>query len=197
MEHDWDAAAASFDDEPDHGLRDTQVREAWIRLLQAWLPPAPAAILDAGCGTGSLSVILAEQGYQVTGIDLSPVMLAQAAAKAIAHGCTITFQLMDAAAAQFPPRNFDVLLSRHLLWALPDRADVLLRWTELLKANGRLLLIEGYWHTGAGLHAGQIVELLPASLTRVFVQTLSNQPDLWGSEVADERYLICAKLHSR
>jgi hypothetical protein len=33
-QHYWDAAAASFDNEPDHGLRDPLVREAWTKLLE-------------------------------------------------------------------------------------------------------------------------------------------------------------------
>jgi 2-polyprenyl-3-methyl-5-hydroxy-6-metoxy-1,4-benzoquinol methylase len=42
---------------------------------------AGASILDAGCGTGSLALMLAREGYRVTGVDLSPGMLACAAAK--------------------------------------------------------------------------------------------------------------------
>jgi len=61
----WDDQADTFDEEADHGLRDPQVREAWRRLLLAHLPAAPAAIADIGCGTGSLSVLLAGEGYAV------------------------------------------------------------------------------------------------------------------------------------
>jgi hypothetical protein len=45
---DWDAAAAAFDDEPDHGLRDPGVRAAWADRLRAWLPGPPADVLDSG-----------------------------------------------------------------------------------------------------------------------------------------------------
>jgi hypothetical protein len=38
----WDGQAATFDDEPDHGLRDEGVRSAWRRLLLPVLPPVPA-----------------------------------------------------------------------------------------------------------------------------------------------------------
>jgi 2-polyprenyl-3-methyl-5-hydroxy-6-metoxy-1,4-benzoquinol methylase len=183
-----------FDEEPDHGLHDPQVRRAWTELLQAWLPPAPAPILDIGCGTGSLSVVLAGQGYQVTGIDLSPAMLAQAEAKATAQGCSIDFLVMDAAAPQLPVRHFAVIVCRHLLWALPEPALVLQRWIDLLKSNGRLVLIEGYWHTGAGLHAEDLVKILPASFANVSVQNLGDRPELWNGEVTDERYAIVAEL---
>lgn len=58
---DWDAAAGSFDEEPDHGLRDPAVRDAWARRMETWLPTAPSAVLDLGCGTGSLSLLVAGQ----------------------------------------------------------------------------------------------------------------------------------------
>ena len=188
----WNEAAASFDNEPDHGLRDPEVHAAWIELLKTWLPSTPAAILDVGCGTGSLSVALAGLGHQVTGIDLSPAMISLAEAKAAAHGHAITFHVMDAAVPQFPPRQFDLIVCRHLLWALPEPARVLQHWTDLLRRDGRLMLIEGYWKTGGGLHAQQIIDILPASLMNVSIQNLSDRPDLWGGAVIDERYAILA-----
>jgi 2-polyprenyl-3-methyl-5-hydroxy-6-metoxy-1,4-benzoquinol methylase len=190
----WDDAAATFDNEPDHGLHDPGVRNAWITQLQRWLPPQPAAILDIGCGTGSLSVVLAALGHQVTAIDLSPAMIAQAEAKARAAGLTIAFGVTDAAYPQFGQQQFDLILCRHLLWALPDPASVLQRWVALLAPGGRLVLIEGFWHTGAGLHAQQVVSALPASVLQVTVESLSDQPALWGGPVTDERYAVVADM---
>lgn len=190
----WDRTAATFDNEPDHGLRDPQVRRAWRELLRPWLPPAPAAILDIGCGTGSLSLLLAELGHQVTGIDFAPAMVAQAQTKAQAAGYAIPFHVMDAAQPHLPAHAFALLLCRHLLWALPAIDQVLQRWTELLAPGGLLLLIEGYWHTGGGLHAPEVVAALPPTLVNVVVQPLSDQPVLWGGAVTDERYLITAAL---
>jgi 2-polyprenyl-3-methyl-5-hydroxy-6-metoxy-1,4-benzoquinol methylase len=190
----WDEAAASFDNEPDHGLRDPSVRGAWTKLLKTWLPATRATILDAGCGTGSLSVVLAELGHDVTGIDLSPAMILLGETKAAAAEQSITFQVMDAAFPQMLLRQFDAIVCRHLLWALPEPAQVLRRWIELLKPGGRLVLIEGYWKTGAGLHAREIVEALPASLINISVQDLSETPELWGGRVTDERYAVSADL---
>jgi SAM-dependent methyltransferase len=190
----WNAEAASFDDQPDHGLRDPIVLAAWTNLLQTHLPPGKGTVLDIGCGTGSLSVVLAGLGYAITGIDLSPEMIAHAQAKAKHSGYSIQFQVMDAAYPQLAPEQFDAIVCRHLLWALPEPDQVLRRWVRLLKPRGRLLLIEGFWHTGAGLHADQITEALPNSLTNVSVQNLNDQTDLWGGKVNDERYLITAEL---
>ena len=166
--------------------------QAWTERLAAWLPPSPAAILDIGCGTGSLSVIMAGLGNQVTGIDAAPNMIALARAKAARAGQNIKFAVMDAAFPRFVDQHFDVIVCRHVLWALPAPKDVLRRWVDLLAQAGRLILIEGFWHTGAGLHAAQIVESLPTCLSEVSIQPLSGQPNLWGGVVKDERYAVTA-----
>jgi 2-polyprenyl-3-methyl-5-hydroxy-6-metoxy-1,4-benzoquinol methylase len=192
----WNAEAASFDQEPDHGLREPRVREAWTTLLTEALPTQPGSVLDIGCGTGSLSVVLAESGWDVTGVDFAPEMIAQAEAKAQAAGLSIQFQVMDAAYPQLAPQQFDAIVCRHLLWALPEPPQVLQRWASLLKPGGRLVMIEGFWHTGAGLHAQQILDALPDTFTDVTTQPLSDQTELWGGPVSDERYLIRADLNN-
>ena len=190
----WDNEAATFDNEPDHGLRDPAVAAAWGDLLQNSLRPAPAKVLDIGCGTGSLSVMLAEFGYQVTGIDFAPAMIAKAEQKAATSGQSITFHVMDAAAPELLPDQFDVIVCRHVLWALPNTSAVLQRWLNLLKPHGQMLLIEGYWYTGGGLHAQEIIDALPDSIAAVSVQDLSDRDEFWGGPVNDERYAITIQL---
>jgi ubiquinone/menaquinone biosynthesis C-methylase UbiE len=158
------------------------------------LTSTSAKVLDIGCGTGSLSIVLAGLGYEVTGIDLSPKMISFAEAKAKQAGHRITFHAMDAAFPELAPQQFDTIVCRHLLWTLPQPDEVLRRWVTLLKPNGRLLLIEGFWHTGAGLHADNVIEALPTSLINVQVRNLSHQTELWAGKVNDERYVITADL---
>ena len=188
----WDDAAATFDHEPDHGLHDPLVRAAWTRLLAESLPSPPASILDIGCGTGSLSLLLAELNYDVTGTDLSAAMIARARAKAQAAGLSMTFRVMDALHPDFSGRQFDAIVCRHVLWALPEPALALQRWSKLLAPRGRLLLIEGYWHTGVGLRSQHILEILPPAFTSIKIQDLSGQTELWGRAITDERYILIA-----
>ena len=121
-------------------------------------------------------------------------MIAHAKTKAAAHGRSVTFLVMDAAAPALPAGSYDAIVCRHVLWALPDTAAVLARWAALLRPGGRLLLIEGFWHTGGGLHAADLLALLPPSLLHATVHDLSGRIDLWGGPVADERYAITADL---
>ena len=138
----WDAEAEVFDDEPDHGLRDPVVRDAWRSLLISLVPPSPSRIADLGCGTGTLSMLLAEEGHEVDGIDFSPEMVRRAAAKAGSFPGT-AFAVGDASAPELPRAAYDVVLCRHVLWALPSPARALTRWVDLLRPDGRLVLVEG------------------------------------------------------
>lgn len=188
--HEWDRAAATFDEEPDHGLRDPAVRGAWRELLLSALPPAPARVADLGCGTGTLSLLLAEEGYAVDGVDLSPAMVGLAREKA-AGRAGVGFVVADASEPPLPPGSYDVVLCRHVLWALPEPAAALEHWVDLLGPDGRLVLVEGAWHTGGGLTAEQTAALLRAAGREPRVTHLP-EADYWGGEITDERYLVVA-----
>ncbi|MFE6828625.1 class I SAM-dependent methyltransferase [Streptomyces sp. NPDC057690] len=191
---DWDAAAAAFDDEPDHGLRDPGVRAAWARRLRAWLPERGCDLLDLGCGTGSLSLLASEQGHRVTGVDLSPSMIDLARAKLA--GRDAVFLLGDAAAPPVGEQRFDTLLVRHVLWTLPDPARVLRHWRGLVRPGGRLVLVEGVWGTvtPVGIPADRLTALLAPLTEHAHVERLSQDAGLWGGAVTDERYAVVATV---
>ena len=188
----WDSQADTFDDTADHGLRDSRVRDAWRRLLLAHLPQAPAAIADIGCGTGSLSVLLAAEGYAVTGLDFAPAMIRAARAKARAAAVTARFVLSDAAAPTLPPGSFDVVLARHVLWAMPEIDLALARWLRLLLPEGTLVLVEGRWSTGAGLTTAEAGRAVLRHRSDAMITALDD-PALWGGPVSDERYLLVSR----
>jgi ubiquinone/menaquinone biosynthesis C-methylase UbiE len=193
----WDSQASTFDHQPDHGLLDPVVRQAWRRLLLAALPAAPSAIADLGCGTGTLSVLLATEGYAVTGLDFAPRMIRAARAKARAAGVSARFELSNAAAPTLPAASFDVVLARHVLWAMPDTGAALGAWLRLLLPGGVLLLIEGRWSTGTD---GPGVGLTAREAGRTVLRhrsdatiTVLDDPVLWGAPVTDERYLLISR----
>lgn len=191
---DWDAAAASFDDEPDHGLRDPEVRRAWASRLRSWLPERPCDVLDLGCGTGSLSLLAAGQGHRVTGVDRSPAMVALARAKLA--GRDAVFLAGDAATPPVGEERFDVVLVRHVLWALPDAGRALRHWRGLLRPTGRFVIVEGVWGQVApvGIPADRLTRLLTPLAGRVRVERLSDDALLWGKAVDDERYAVVAEI---
>lgn len=187
----WDAEAATFDDEPDHGLRDPQVHDAWRSLMIGLAPPAPSRVADLGCGTGTLALLLAEEGHRVDGIDLSPEMVRRANAKAGTFP-GVEFVVGDASEPPFERGAYDVVLCRHVLWAMPDQAAALARWVDLLDHDGRLLLIEGQWSTGTGLTAERTSALVEEAGLTATVRPLAD-PAYWGKRIVDERYVVVGR----
>ncbi len=200
----WNSAASTFDDEVDHGLREPAAHEAWAALFRTWIP-APSRVLDLGCGTGSLSVLLAGQDHRVTGVDLSPRMIELARAKA---GSTVDFLVGDASAPEVAG-PFDVVVVRHLLWTLADPVAALHTWHDLLAPGGRFVLVEGRWAESAqsggdpyvaGAEALPWQGGVPAATLAAEMRTLAGavevhpltDPVLWGKPVTDERYVLMA-----
>jgi hypothetical protein len=66
------------------------------------------------------------------------------------------------------------------------------RWAELLVTDGRLVLVEGRWTSGAGVAAVDLRALIPDSLRDVHVVSLPQQA-LWGKQTDDERYALLAR----
>lgn len=184
----WDHQAPTFDDEPDHGLRDPAVRAAWADLLLPLLPDA-ADVADLGCGTGTLAVLLGRSGHRVSGVDLSPRMVDAARVKAADAGVRADFVVGDAATPPWAAGSFDVVLSRHVLWAMADPQEALRRWVGLLRPGGLLLLVEGRWWTGGGLSAAETAGLVLRHRRQATVVPLDG-PELWGGPFDDERYLL-------
>jgi 2-polyprenyl-3-methyl-5-hydroxy-6-metoxy-1,4-benzoquinol methylase len=81
------------------------------------------AILDAGCGTGTLAMWLATRGFAVDGVDLSPSLLAQAKAKAVAASQNVRFELGDITDLSLSHRFDAVVCVADVLNHLPTLDD--------------------------------------------------------------------------
>ncbi|KAB1189238.1 methyltransferase domain-containing protein [Haloferax sp. MBLA0077] len=69
-------------------------QRAFVHLLEADLVRSP--VLDVGCGTGELALFFARHGYDVLGIDISPLAVQQAKAKARGRRIPAHFLVWDA-----------------------------------------------------------------------------------------------------
>lgn len=118
--------------EPNHAL---------VEVVGGW---SPGRALDLGCGEGGDSVWLAEQGWQVTGVDVSAVAVDRARAAAArrqvpAH--RLRFVVTDLAAWR-PEGPVDLVSACFLLSPLDfPRAEVLRRAAGALVPGGHLLVV--------------------------------------------------------
>lgn len=102
-------------------------------------------VLDVGCGTGSLAVLMAQragENGEVAGIDLSPRMLAAARRKA--NLPQLTFRRANAEAIPYPNGHFDVVTMTYVLHEMPRRAreNTLREARRVLTPNGRLIVVD-------------------------------------------------------
>lgn len=94
-------------------------------------------ILDAGCGTGRLAAELARRGHRVTGVDLDPVLVAEARTRA-----GVEVLLGDLTTVPLDPASFDAVVAAGnvLVFLAPGtEATVLQRWYDALRPGGRMI----------------------------------------------------------
>lgn len=114
--------------------------ERWLYEIKNQLPQdRNLRILDVGCGAGFFSVLLEKEGYQVTGVDLTPDMVENARTLAEEEKTDCEFFVMDAENLRFADESFDVVISRNLTWTLPDVKSAYREWVRVLKKGGILL----------------------------------------------------------
>lgn len=142
----WDSGAEFYDTYVSHGISTEWERELWKKAFsEALSRTSGLSVLDVGCGTGAMGLILAEMGCTVQGIDLSEGMMAVGRKKAAEKNLPMTFAAGDAENPPFEDNTFDVVVNRHLLWTLPHPEAALAGWFRVLKQGGVLLLIDGEW----------------------------------------------------
>ena len=97
----------------------------------------PLRVLDGGCGTGRMGIELARRGFDIVGVDLDPVMLDQARAKAP----NIEWYLADLAAIQLDGKFDLIALAGNVMIFLTPNTEqaVLTNLSRHLQPNGLLL----------------------------------------------------------
>ena len=100
----------------------------------------PARALDVGCGTGTYSVIMAQSGYDVTGVDFVEAALEMARERAQAAEVHVTLEHADVCAYQTQDA-FDLVLDSGCLHSLSDKQRYLENLRSWLKPGGHFILV--------------------------------------------------------
>lgn len=115
----------------------------WLDRFVAELP-AGASILDVGCGSGwPIGAALLERGFQLTGVDASPGLIAHAQAT-LPAGVWSVGDMRES----LPPGPFDGVLAWHSLFHLSpdDQSRVLPKLAACVADGGRLMFTSGQAH---------------------------------------------------
>jgi ubiquinone/menaquinone biosynthesis C-methylase UbiE len=113
------------------------------KLKDAVKPTAQDKVLDVGCGPGRLSLSLAEITGHVTGIDLTPEMLAQAKALQSERGiANIDWMQGDILPMPFADESFTLVVTQATFHHLADPGAVLTEMTRVCVSGGRIVVID-------------------------------------------------------
>jgi ubiquinone/menaquinone biosynthesis C-methylase UbiE len=116
------------------------IANRWLQEINHFIPShINCKILDLGCGTGYFSILLAKQGHEVTGIDLTSQMIENAKILAKEEEVECTFLTMDAENLKFKNESFDFIITRNLTWTLPHVQQAYREWLRVLKTGGKLI----------------------------------------------------------
>jgi len=136
----WNRAAADYDDKiagAERGL---------LRGAREWIGGRAAGqVLEVAIGTGR-SIPFYADAVSLTGIDLSPEMLALARARADALGRAVDLREGDAENLPFDDASFDTVVCELALCSIPRPDAAIAEMARVLRPGGRLLLLD---HVGS------------------------------------------------
>ena len=148
----WTGRASGYSEVNRLELRTAQ-RQKWKDCLHAELARqfpdrafAELRVLEVGTGPGFFAILLRELGCDVTAIDLTPAMLAEAKENAGSMANEIHFMEMNAEALSFADGSFDAVVSRNLTWNLPHPDRAYAEWARVLKPGGLILNFDANWY---------------------------------------------------
>lgn len=126
----WDRTAANFDN------RDDSYDESYIQTITKYLHGGDT-ILDFACGTGSLSIFLADRVKEIHATDISSKMLKigkmKSADRDIGNISFVHATLFD---EKFEKAAYDVVFTCNILHLLPNPHEEIQRIYDLLKPGG-------------------------------------------------------------
>ena len=114
---DFSSVASRYD--ATRHVPESVLTQCYELLMQRGILPSAGTILDAGCGTGQISIPLAARGLDVVGIDVSDAMVRIASSK-IRPGQRARYEVNDVRAIQYGNDAFDAVVFSKLLMHIED-----------------------------------------------------------------------------
>lgn len=136
---------------------------------------ATGQVLEIAIGTGR-NLPFYPPGAQLTGVDLSPGMLARARTRAETLAHPVDLQLGDAQRLSFPDASFDAVVATLTMCSIPDDQAAVAEMARVLRPGGRLVLLDHVVSTSRPVRAVQ--RLLDPALVRLQGDHLLRDPEI-------------------
>lgn len=125
--------------------RSRNIFDVVLSLFDRGEHAAPLRVLDVGCNAGTQSMVWAEGGHRVYGLDINAPLVALAKARAVERSLAIDFQVGTAEHLPFPDASMDVCLAPELLEHVPDWERCLNEFSRVLRPGGVLFVTTTNW----------------------------------------------------
>ena len=141
----WDRRSSGFSeavlDEIQNGTNPSREE------ISRWLGIAEGAkVLDVGCGPGYFEMLLGDSGAEFHAVDYSKDMVERARENARKAGIAVEIRRMDAQDLDYPDGTFDAVLSRDVLWSLPDPEAAYREMLRVMKPGARAYIRDGNYY---------------------------------------------------
>jgi SAM-dependent methyltransferase len=173
-------------------LAESGLQAAEEAMLARYAPPAPARVLDIGCGAGRVSLALVPRRYTVTGIDIAAPMVAAAQSLARKHSLPSQFARANLCDLPFSDDSFDFALifiaALQHVWGRAQRQDAFRQVARILRQDGVLILALDNLAPALSCYASWAMAKLlshrPSAVHPVW-STVNRSPSAVGRERAD------------
>jgi ubiquinone/menaquinone biosynthesis C-methylase UbiE len=145
----WEKSAPGYD------RQIALLEKIWLRGGREWLTArARGRVLEVAIGTGR-NLPLYPADATITGVELSPAMLAIARQRTASLGLDVDLRIGDAHALPFDDAAFDTVVCALSLCTIPDPATAIGEMRRVLAPGGRLLLLDHIGSSWPPIRAAQ------------------------------------------
>lgn len=171
------------------------IRDIHTLVVERLDPRAHEKVLDAATGTGAVAILAAARGADVVGMDLAPVLIETARARAAEEGVTLRFEVGDAEAMGYDDASFDVVTSTCGVMFAPDHEDVARELGRVTRPGGRIALANWTPEGGVGQQFAMMAPFAPPPPPG------AGSPVAWGREehvrgLLDSDFELAFELHN-
>jgi SAM-dependent methyltransferase len=144
IEKAWSADAGGYDQAIQKQLSNKKDVKHWQDELRLVFGEKPLHVLDVGCGPGFFTIMLARLKHNVTSVDGAEGMVKRARINVKKEAANTKIYKSDAVLLDKEKGgSLDAIVSRDVVWTLYDPEKAFIRWKNLLKTDGKIVIYDG------------------------------------------------------